>query len=115
MRSEPEPDGVVRVQLQQQSGGRTVHHASLALRAAGGVTIEQVVAALRQLRDHEAIPKRAQDEVGGALARAVRWVEARPPAGVSGRFSKSYYFDPQKPWESWHFDVEGLSGYNLRQ
>ena len=103
----------MRVQLQQQSGGRTVHHASLVLRAIGGVTTDQLIAALRDLRDHDAVPKRAQDGAALALASAIRWVEARPPAGVVGRFSKSFYFDPHKPWESWRFDIEGLSGYNL--
>ena len=107
------PEGVLRVQLQQQSSGRTIHHASLVLRGAGGVSVAQLTAALRQLREQTPIPRRELAEADAALARAVRWAEARPPTGVSGRFNKSFYFDPQHPRESWRFDVEGLSGYNL--
>ena len=115
MRTGRGPEGSMRIQLQQQSGGRTVHHGSQVLRAAGGVTTDQLVAALRQLRDHDAIPRREQASADTALTNAIKWVEARPPPGVHGRFSKSFYFDPQKPWESWRFDIEGLFGYNLRQ
>jgi hypothetical protein len=107
------PAGVMRVQLQQQSGGRTIHHASQVLREAGGVSVDQVTAALRQLRKQVRIPRRELAGADAALARAVRWVEDRPPTGVSGRFSKSFYFDPRSPWASWRFDVEGVSGYNL--
>lgn len=109
------PEGAMRVQLQQQTGGRTIHHASLVLRAASGVTVEQLVASLRQLRDGGVIPGGEKGRADLALTNATRWVEARPPAGVVGRFSKSFYFDRLRPWESWRFDVEGLSGYNLQR
>jgi len=105
----------MRIQLQQQSAGRTIHHASQVLHAPGGVTSLALTEALRQLRQSDAVPAREQDRADIALARAIRWVEERPSAGVSGRFSKSFYFDPQNPRESWRFDIEGLSGYNLRQ
>jgi hypothetical protein len=103
----------MRIQLQQQSGGRTVHHASLILRASGGVTTAELVAGLRQLRANLVIPSGQQSNAETALARALKWVRARPPAGVSGRFSKSFYFEPHQPHASWRFDIEGLSGYNL--
>lgn len=103
----------MRVQLQQQIGSRTVHHASLVLRTAGGVTTQQLVIALRQLRENSAIPSRVQSGADLALANATRWIAARPPAGVFGRFSKSFFFDRLNPLVSWRFDVEGLSGYNL--
>ena len=105
----------MRVQLQQQSGGRTIHHGSVVLRATGGVTVEQLVAALRELRDSGMIPggERARAEL--AMTNATTWAEARPPTGVAGRFSKSFYFDRLQPWQSWRFDVEGLSGYNLQR
>jgi hypothetical protein len=106
-------EGVMRLQLQQQAGGRTVHHASLVLRASGGVTTSELAAALRHLRANIAIPGGQQSSAEAALARALKWVQARPPAGVAGRFSKSFYFDPHRPHESWRFDIEGLSGYNL--
>ncbi len=115
VQSSPAPEGMMRVQLQQQSGGRTIHHASLVPRAAGGVTITGLIAALRQLRNHHAIPGREQARADAALANANRWVQARPPAGVFGRFSRSFYFDPHNPRESWRFDVEGLAGYNLQR
>jgi hypothetical protein len=108
-------DGVMRVQLQQQRGGRTVHHASRVLRASGGVSVDRIVAALRQLRGSHLIPGGEQAGADVALAAALRWVESRPPAGVFGRFSKSFYFDRVRPRESWRFDVEGLSGYNLKR
>jgi hypothetical protein len=105
----------MRVQLQQQTGGRTIHHASVVLRAAGGVTVEQLVAALRELWDSGMIPGGERGRAELAMTNARMWVEARPPAGVVGRFSKSFYFDRLHPWQSWRFDVEGLSGYNLQR
>jgi hypothetical protein len=105
----------MRVQLQQQTGGRTIHHASVVLRAAGGVSVEQLVAALRELKDGDRIPAGERKRAELAMANAQTWVEARPPAGVAGRFSKSFYFDRLQPWDSWRFDVEGLSGYNLQR
>ncbi|MGH2615961.1 MAG: hypothetical protein ACRDJC_12025 [Thermomicrobiales bacterium] len=108
-------EGAIRLQLQQQHGGRTIHHASQVLRADGGVAVEQLEVALRKLHGSDAIPGREQAGADAALAKAIRWVAARPPAGVFGRFSKSFYFDPLNPRESWRFDVEGLSGSNLRR
>lgn len=109
------PKGAMRVQLQQQSGGRTIHHASQVLRVEGGVSVEQLVASIGELRESMIIPARERAGADLALARAVRWAAARPPAGVFGRFSKSFYFDRLHPRESWRFDVEGLSGYNLQR
>ena len=106
-------EGAMRVQLQQQRGGRTIHHASRVLRAAGGVTVQQLVAALGELRESVAIPSRQRSAADHALANAEKWAEARPPNGVSGRFNQSFYFDPHRRRESWRFDVEVLSGYNL--
>src|SRR5437773_2245487 len=97
----------MRIQLQQQSGGRTVHHASHVLRASGGVSASELPSALLSLRQNPAIPGSERAKADAALARAMKWIRARPPAGVSGRFSKSFYFDPQKPNESWRFDIEG--------
>jgi hypothetical protein len=105
----------MQVQLQQQLGGRTIHHASVVLEAVGGVTTEQLITATDMLRDHESLPGREQGGAETALAKARRWIEARPPERVTGRFSKSFYFDPLNPRESWRFDIEGLSGYNLQQ
>lgn len=92
-------EGAMRVQVQQQSGGRTIHHASIVLRVVGGVTVEQLVAALQQLRDGGLIPGRERGGADLAMANAMRWVEARPPAGVAGRFS-SFYVDRLRPWEA---------------
>jgi hypothetical protein len=108
-------EGAMRIQLQQQSGGRTIHHGSRVLRAIGGVTTQQLVAALLDLRQRGAIPRREQPQANAALANAMKWIDMRPPEGVSGRFSKSFYFNPANPGKSWRFDIEGLSGYNLRQ
>lgn len=105
----------MRVQLQQHSGGRTIHHRFQVLSADDGVRTGQLAFALRRLRSDPVIPKREQGRADSALAHAVRWVEARPPAGVCGRFAKSFYFDPLNPGESWRFDIEGLSGYNLQR
>jgi hypothetical protein len=107
------PDGATRIQLQQQSGGRTIHQASYVLRAQGGISTQELCAALHELRTDLAISGRLKGRADAALARAVEWVLARLPAGVSGRFSKSFYFDPHEPQESWRFDIEGLNGYNL--
>lgn len=109
------PDGAMRVQLQQQSGGGTIHHRSMALRVVGGVTVTELVAALEALRESDMIPSREQGRADAALAKAIRWVRGRPPSGVSGRFSKSFYFDRRNPRTSWRFDIEGVAGYNLRQ
>jgi hypothetical protein len=51
----------MRVQLQQQRGGRTVHHASEVLVPTAGaeVTVGEVAAALGRLRASDAIPRRA--------------------------------------------------------
>ena len=108
------PTGVMRVQLQQQAGGRTVHHGSRVLRTAGGVTVQELVAALQELRASPAIPAREQGAADVALANAARWVRDRPPTGVDGRFSRSFYFDRSQPRSSWRFDIEGLAGTNLR-
>lgn len=110
------PEGM-RVQLQQQRGGRTVHHASEVLRSdsGAGVTVDEVGAALRRLRVSAAIPGREQGRAENALGRALGWLEARPPRGVSGRFSKSFYFSPEDPAVSWRFDIEGLRGTHLRR
>lgn len=109
------PVGVIRGQLQQQADGRTIHHASRVLRAAGGVTVQQVAAALGELREGVAIPRRERSAADQALATAVRWAESRPPNGVFGRFTMSFYFDRQRRRASWRFDVEVLSGYNLQR
>lgn len=106
--------GVIRLQLQQQAGGRTIHHASRVLRVRGGATVQQLVAALRELREEVAIPRRERAAADRALTVAVRWAESRPPYGVAGRFTMSFYFDPQRRRESWRFDIEVLSGYNLQ-
>jgi hypothetical protein len=103
----------MRVQLQQQRGGRTLHNASHVLRRIGGVGSQELIFALRRLRHDPALPKGEQMGADAALARAIAWIEQRPPDGVHGRFSNSFYFDPQQPEKSWRFDVEGLSGYNL--
>lgn len=107
----------MRVQVQEQRGGRTLHHGSEVLDAESdeGVTVEQLVRALWRLRRGEAIPLGERAGADAALARALRWVEARPPAGVSGRFSKSFYFSPETPRESWRFDIEGVRGSHLRR
>ena len=77
------------------------------------MTTEEVIAALRRLRDSGRIPGRQSARADAALAKAVGWVTSRPPAGVSGRFSKSFYFDPEHPAASWRFDIEGLQGTHL--
>jgi hypothetical protein len=105
----------MRIQLQCQRGGQTIHFGSIVLVAKDdlGVKAEDVVEALRRLRDHTAIPSGEEQRADAALARAVRWVEARPPNGVSGRFSKSFYFAPETPRVSWRFDIEGMQGVHL--
>jgi hypothetical protein len=110
----PKSIGTMRVQLQQQSSGRTIHHGSEDIRAGGGVTAAQLTASLRQRRAHPTIPGREQAGADAALAKTIRWVESRLPAGVSERFGKSFYFDPRNPRDSWCFAIEALSGYNLR-
>lgn len=77
--------------------------------------MQQLVAALGELRESNIIPKRERSAADQAFVNAVRWAETRPANGVSGRFNKSVYFDPQRRRESWRFDVEGLSGYNLQR
>jgi len=103
----------MRVQLQQQRGGRTIHHGSEVLTAESGVTTEEVIVALHLLRDSGQIPGRQAAGADAALAKAITWVAARPPAGVSGRFSKGFYFDPESSAASWRFDIEGLQGTHL--
>ncbi len=107
----------MRVQLQQQQGGRTVHHASEVLVPTSGteVAVGEVAAALGRLRNSDAIPRREQGRADVALTKALAWLAARPPQGVSGRFSKSFYFAPGNPAGSWRFDVEGLQGTHLRR
>lgn len=106
----------IRVQLQQQRGGRTIHHASevIVAHTDEGVSVAQVRAALLRLRSAGAIPPHEAARADAALARALRWLEVRPPAGVSGQFSRSFYFAPEDPSASWRFDIEGLRGTHLR-
>ena len=52
------PANRLRVQLQQQSGGKTIHHGSIVLEEDDGVTENEVVAALRRLRALGVIPDR---------------------------------------------------------
>lgn len=106
----------MRVQLQQQRGGRTIHHQSVVLDggATGSVTTAEVIVALQELRRHPAIPSREHARADASLARAERWVTTRPPSGVTGRFSKSFYFNPQRPGTSFRFDIEGLTGTHLQ-
>jgi hypothetical protein len=58
--------------------------------------------------------RRAADRADAALDRAVRWTNSRPPAGVSGRFSKSFYLDPQNPGSLFRFDMRGLTETHLK-
>lgn len=106
----------MRVQLQEQANRRTIHHASLPLLDQTGsrVTTAQVIDALRQLRHSGVIPKAQQAGATAALDRAVRFVLSRPPAGISQAVSKSFYFDPQTPGNSWRFDIENIVGTNLK-
>jgi hypothetical protein len=107
----------MRVQLQQQDGGRTIHHGSVVLdvEQTGGVTVDRLKAALRRLRNIGVIPEREIRGADAALVRAERWIGARPPTGVSGRFGKSFYFAPQNPRHPWRFDIEGLRGEHLQR
>jgi len=107
----------MRVQLQRQRGGRTVHHGSAVLKAGAehGMTDERLAKALTSLRALEVIPSSEQAKADVPLRRALRWVATRPPAGISGRFSKSFYLAPHLPSEPWRFDVEGISGTPLRR
>lgn len=112
----PVPIGM-RVQLQRQHGGRTIHHASevLLVEPGGDVLVNDVAAALRRLAASDVIPRREHGRAERALGRALGWLDAWPPRGVSGRFSKSFYFSPERPGESWRFDIEGLQGTHLRR
>ncbi|MCD6029541.1 MAG: hypothetical protein K0S78_1715 [Thermomicrobiales bacterium] len=65
------PIGVIRVQLQQQAGGRTIHHASQVLSADGGVPVQKLLDALGELRKAGAIPKRERQAADKALSTAV--------------------------------------------
>ena len=100
----------MRVQLQEQRGGRTVHHHSIPLTASDdqGVRVAQVVEALRVMRDHRAIPRRQRSAGQTAYQRAVRWTQARPPAGVGVQGSQSFYFA-----DGWRIDIENVVGHNL--
>ena len=106
----------MRVQLQEQSGGKTIHHASIVLdgAASGMVTTAELANALEELRKSPAIPSREQRRADTALDRALQWTRTRPPAGVSGRFSKCFCFDPQHPGSSFRFDIEGITGVHLK-
>lgn len=107
----------MRVQLQEQSGPDTIHHHSVPLVATvgvGWVTVAQIVAALQQLRAHPAIPGALGALADSALARAIAWAQARPPAGVAAMRPKSFYFDVQNPGHSLRFDIENIVGHNLR-
>lgn len=77
--------------------------------------MNEVVAASRRLRASDAIPARQEKPADAALERALAWVASRRPQGVSGRFSKSFYFSPQTPGTSWRFDIEGLQGTHLQR
>lgn len=107
----------MRAQLQQQRAVRTIHHHSVVVvaRSAEGVGAKQLVAALLRLGAHVAIPASERARADAALERAIRWVRGRPPAGVLGPFSRSFYFPPDKPGTSWRFDIEGFRGSHLRQ
>ncbi len=105
----------MRIQLQEQRGGRTFHHASEVLEDEAGVSVRRATQALRRLRGLDVIPASERSRADDALERALRWVRARPPAGVSGRFSRSFYFSPTAPGQSWRFDIEGLYGTHLQR
>lgn len=78
-----------------------------------GVTVEQARAALQELLSSPAIPSSVAGGARDALARAVAWIAARPPGGVVGRVSQSFYFD-RKDTDGFRFDVENLYGHNLK-
>lgn len=106
----------MRVQWQENKGGDNQHHDSQGLYPTAtpppGVKVALVVGALGRL--HAALPK-GQVKVGtGAHARAVTWAQARPPGGVTGVMSWSFYFDVQNPGNCMRFDIENLVGHNLR-
>lgn len=107
----------MRVQLQEQRNRRTIHHASVPLfdRTGSGVTSAQVIEALRQLRHSGLIPRGQHFIADAALDRAVRFVLSRPPTGISQAVSKSFYFNPHTPGNSWRFDIENIVGTNLVQ
>lgn len=114
----PQPPHVVRVQLQQQDGpGNTIHHDSQVIVGtdAAGVYSSEVVEALRVLRVNSGIPSGEQRAADAALSRAIQWVLNRPPAGLSGQVSRSFYFRPQTPSSSWRFDIENIRGQNLQR
>jgi RHS repeat-associated protein len=69
----------MRVQLQEQRGSNTIHHASVLLhdQTGNGVTTAQAIAALQQVRASPAIPRGQQNRANTALAQAIRWVQAR--------------------------------------
>lgn len=106
----------MRVQLQEQTGGKTVHHHSTTLPArSGGVRVKDLVKALTALRTQSAITKSLGKSADAALQRATTWATSRPPGGVSGQHNWSFPFDPHKPRGSFRFDIENIVGNNLRQ
>ena len=109
------PRAAMRVQLREQAGpGTTIHHASIALMDVGaGVTTRDVMDALTRHRNTSRIPHSVGQLADDVLARALGWVWRRPPGGVSGRVSQSFYFDRQNPGHSYRFDIENITGTNL--
>lgn len=107
----------MRVQLQEQTAGRTLHHDSTALYAEDeiGVVTDQVINALRQLRQHPSIKRREQTQANTALDRAITWTKNRPPYGIAQQgVNQTFSFNPQKPNETKRFDIENLIGHNLQ-
>ena len=87
----------MRVQLQR---GSTDHYASIELfditGTGGGVTTNQIIDALRQLRQNPAITRKENQKADDALRRAINWTQARPPTGVSQQgYSWEFYFNLQ--------------------
>lgn len=113
----------MRVQLQEQRGRGpqgTIHHAAIPLfdLDGDGVTTAQVEVALIELRSHRAIPgnRRIQRQADAAFQRATRWLHQRPSnGGVNERRGWSFPFDPQRPDDTFRFDIENLVGHNLRK
>lgn len=119
----PERRPAMLVQLQEQRGPgsrNTIHYDTARLYDENGfgVTTAQVVDALQELRLHQAIPtnRRIQQQANDALGRAIRWVNARPPTGISDQNrSWSFYFDEANPSRTYRFDIVNIIGTNLRR
>jgi hypothetical protein len=92
----PAPEGSMRIQLQQQSGGRTIHRASVVLRAPGGGDDDRAIGRLATATSAHRHPRRSAIASRGGAGKGNQVGPGPSTRGRCGSFQQELLFRPAR-------------------